>query len=278
MQALGQPEMKSTRLYCSGYWLVDGNKKRSREHYAALLRASLDMIQGEELVFYSSDDAQIELVQRLAENRLIAFTGVLLAVECLPARILAESLVAACQRMELDKVAMPPNFLEGRFGREKGVAHYWRDLKGSGHLAYLDILTIWLSKISLASKLAHSGPADRPVAWMDVSVSRFSEIRENPNFHALNLPADKLSHYQDSGMRYCGEELPLNASFMSATAPVWARVEAEFRDAASRAATMAYGHDEETVLADCVWLKPDMFHCIGKKKAYDLRPPPQTGQ
>ena len=101
---------------------------------------------------------------------------------------------------------------------------------------------------------------------MDVSVSRFKDRSNVETFQQLKLPFDRLSHY-GTLMRFYGVPLPLNASFLSANAPVWRDVEAEFAEAASRAKGMAYGHDEETILADCLWRRPELFHSIGSPDA-----------
>lgn len=247
----------SKRLYCSGYWPISGNTKRSQEHYAAYLPATLDIIHGQELVFYSNDNSYIERVHKLAEERGITFTGSFMEDSELPARDLAVQMVDACRGMNLDKFAKSSDL-----GSEKGVIHYWRDFVGSGEPVYRKLLSIWLSKVFLTSALAQGVETDRLTAWMDISVSRFQGRRENSGFQNLVLPADRLSHY-GSAMRFYGVRLPLNASFLCGTGPVWSAVEEEFSDATNRATTMPYGHDEETVLADCVRRKPELFYCIG---------------
>ena len=64
-------------------------------------------------------------------------------------------------------------------------------------------------------------------------------------------------------MRYMGQPLPINASYLSASAQVWLLVNEIFQDVASRAVAMPYGHDEETILGECQRHNPELFHCIG---------------
>ena len=45
-----------SKLFVCGYWPVSGNLKRSSEHYNTLLPQTLQLIRGEELVFYSSSE------------------------------------------------------------------------------------------------------------------------------------------------------------------------------------------------------------------------------
>ena len=33
---------------------------------------------------------------------------------------------------------------------------------------------------------------------------------------------------------------------------------------------MPYGHDEETIIADCVWRNGERFHCVGEPQPYTL--------
>ena len=255
MSSKSNPE---ERFYCCGFWNVLGNKKNSRQHYEFYLPKTLDMIAGSNLRFFSDDAQIIKMVGAMCEERQIFFDPELMPQENLPGWHIAARLVKSCANMELKEFARPPEQ-----GGEKGEIHYWRDLNGSGVEAYRSILAIWMSKVELTTSLAAEGGEKRMAAWIDVSVSRFNGERENYNFHRISTPRGKLSHYA-SDMRFFGTRLPLNASFLSADAATWSRLQNEFDCAAERAAKMPYGHDEETILADCLWRLPDSFHCIGK--------------
>ena len=248
---------KERRTYCTGFWSLAENKKYPADHYHRLLPATLDMIRGSSLVFHYDSEQEAAFVRKLCTDRNIGLTEVHLNLKDLPASDLANDLVEACQKMKLDRFE-EPQYHES----EKGMIHYWRDLKGSGESAYRDMLAIWLSKVPITTEVACSVAKSAQVAWIDASSSRFAGQRQNHNFGNLELPHQKLSHY-GSSMRFFGARLPLNASFLSATAPVWQEIRREYLVSSEKAKAMPYGHDEETVLADCVWRRPDLFHCVG---------------
>ncbi len=248
------------RLYCSGYWMIAGNTKRPKSLYDSYLPATLDMVRDQDLVFYSDDQHQMSHVRELCAERDIHLVERFLSIADLPAFGLAQEMLEACRRMELDRFAKP-----AEYNGEKGVVHYWRDFRGSGEDVFCSMLSIWLSKVFLTSALARSDGGERPVAWIDASLSRFKRHRDVKAIQKMDLPHDRLSHYGNA-MRYYGALLPLNASFLSAHAPVWRDVEVEFEEAANRAKGMAYAHDEETIFADCLWRRPELFHCISPSK------------
>ncbi|WP_068110205.1 hypothetical protein [Tropicimonas marinistellae] len=246
------------RLYCCGYWHVPGNTKNSVEQYERYLPRTLDMIAGGNLRFLSDDADLIEKIEGWCRDRAISVDTVVMDQAALPGAELALRLLAGCENMALDSIAKPPSY-----SGEKGMNHYWRDLVGSGKEAFHAMLAIWMSKVPLAAALAETSDPDQSVAWIDASIARFVGQRENDDFARVSTPVGKVSHYA-SPMRFLGARLPLNASFLSADVPTWAVLHEEFGRAADRAAAMPYGHDEETILADCVWRRPELFHCIGK--------------
>ena len=249
--------LKERRSYCTGFWRVAENKKYGADHYHKYLPLTLDMIRGSNLIFHYESEQEVSLVRDLCAKRNISLTEVRLNLRDLPAFNMASEFVEACCGMKLDRFTTPP-YHES----EKGMIHFWRDLKGSGKTAYCEMLAIWLSKVPIATQIATSEAQDSPVAWIDVSISRFAGQRQNHDFHNLELPHQKLSHYASS-MKFYGARLPLTASFLSATGPVWQQVSQEYSVSLDKALAMPYGHDEETVLADCVWRRPDLFHCVG---------------
>lgn len=254
-----------SRLYCCGYWNVAGSRKRSHAHYAALLPETLDMIRGARLHFITNDPAQADAVRALCAPRGISCETELVEITDLPGHALAGRLLESCRNMALDTFPEPPEH-----GSEKGMIHYWRDFRGSGAEAYRAVLAIWLSKVGLSARLAaEHAAAGGQVAWIDVSVARFNGLRENWDFHRADTPPDKLSHYA-SPMKFYGAPLPLNASFLCASAPVWDQVAALFAQAGERGAAMPYGHDEETLMADCIWRRPDLFHVLGRRAKQSL--------
>ena len=92
-----------SKLFVCGYWPVSGNLKRSSEHYNTLLPQTLQLIRGEELVFYSSSEEVLSWAEGLCQQSSVLMRPVLLALPDLPAWTLADRLVRCCGAMQLDK-------------------------------------------------------------------------------------------------------------------------------------------------------------------------------
>ena len=244
------------KLYVSGYWPVSGNLKRSGEHYNTLLPKTLQLIRGEELVFYSSSEEVLSWAEGLCQQASIRMRPMLLPLDQLPAWQLAARLVACCGAMQLDQWQKPRSF-----GGEKGVIHYWRDYKEAGPEVFRALHAVWLSKFALVAEQASQVNHDRLV-WMDSTIARFQGRRSNWRFWLVDEHLQKFSHY-GSDMRSFGRRLPLNASYVSDPREQWAALQTLFSQKAELAAQMPYGNDEETILAECVREHPDWFQCIG---------------
>ena len=245
------------RTFVSGYWKLPGNAKRSVDYYGRHFSQLLSVMREQHLIFYS-DDEQIldDMASRAAESR-VSLDARHLPVMQLPAFEQSESLAKSCSLMALDQWSRP-----SRTAGEKGVNHYWRDLKGSGLETYRQLLCVWLSKVPLMSSLASQMPSDHGLSWVDLTIMRFSHQRSNWRFWRVSDRPGCLSHYA-SPMRYMGQPLPINASYLSASAQVWLLVNEIFQGSASLASAMPYGHDEETILGECQRQNPELFHCIG---------------
>ena len=244
------------KLYVCGYWPVRGNLKRSGEHYNTLLPQSLQLIRGEELVFYSSSEEVLSWAEGLCQQASIRMRPVLLALHDLPAWTLADRLVRCCGAMQLDQWQKPRSF-----GGEKGVIHYWRDYKGAGPEAFRAMHAVWLSKFALVAEQASQVEHERLV-WMDSTLARFNRCRSNWRFWLTQDHPHKFSHY-GSDMRRFGRLLPLNASYISGPREQWAAFQALFSQKAELAAQMPYGNDAETILSECIREQPDWFQRIG---------------
>ena len=248
------------RIYFSGLWLIDGNRKKSEERYLQNLASTLRMIAGEELHFFHDDGAVLDEVLRDCSAHGIRVVPHRRSIEELPAWNAAADLVDCCRSMQLDRFPRPATF-----GSEKCLAHYWRDYWDGGAETYRRMLAIWISKVSLMAEAAQTVQAshDRRFCWIDASIARFNHRRTAWNFARVRTAPDKLSHYQ-SPMTYLARPLPLNASFLCATAEVWQDVRRDFLAMVEKARETPYAHDEETILAQCVWADPAKFATIGR--------------
>ncbi|MGC6482621.1 MAG: hypothetical protein ACON4T_03505 [Synechococcus sp.] len=244
------------KLYVCGYWPIRGNLKRSGQHYSTLLPQTLQLIRGEELVFYSSSDDVLCQVDSMCQQLSIRMRPVLLAVDDLPASGLAERLVRCCAAMRLDQWQKPRSF-----HGEKGAIHYWRDYKASGQDVLRAMYSIWLSKFALVAEQASCSEHARLV-WIDSTLARFNRRRSNWRFWLVQDHPQKFSHYGSDMCRY-GQKLPLNASYVSGPREQWSAFQALFLQKAELATQMPYGNDEETILSECMREQPDWFQRIG---------------
>lgn len=248
-------------LFISGYWPLPANRKYSASHYERLLPETIALIAGRRLLFFSDSVDVLEHVDGLARRHGIASEGSLLPLTSLPMWDLAGDMVEACRRMGLDAWPAPV-----AYGREKGVTHYWRDFRGSGEVAYRQLLAIWLSKVALVATQAGRDPACDALAWIDITLARIRGARTNWRFWEIEDVPDTVSHYS-SPMRFHGRDLPVSAGYLSAAPSVWPRLAALFERTARQAALMAYAHDEETILGQCHAHSPDLFRCVGRPLA-----------
>ena len=254
--------------YCSGYWSIPGNPKRSVSHYEAGLSETLALLRGSTLHFNSNHSETLASVTRLAKLNDIHLELEDVAIEELPGWGISKTLVECCSAMKLDVMTRPASLKVS----EKGVVHYWRDFKDGGPDTYRRLLAIWMSKIALTTSVSRGAAGDDIFAWVDISLSRFNGQRTNWDISNLALDSNKVSHFA-SQMQFQGQTLPLNASFLAAGARTWAALEASFALATQQAVQMPYAHDEETILSDCVRRAPDDFHTIGSPLTPDNTSP-----
>lgn len=245
------------KVFVSGYWAIPENNKHDLAHYDSLLPETLSLIAGRRLVFYSGCSEMLDYIERLCKQFDISVEPELVPFNSLPKWDLAGRMLESCTRMGLDAWPAPDSY-----GREKGVIHYWRDYKGSGSVAYRQLLAVWMSKISLVSMLQERFAHVSALAWIDVTLSRIRDARTNWRFWEVADIAGSISHYS-SPMRYYGRVLPISAGYMSTDPATWTILSKLFTSTAEQAASMAYAHDEETILAQCYTTNPALFHCIG---------------
>jgi hypothetical protein len=245
------------RLYVSGLWLIQNNVKRSPDHYFQNLPGTFSLIKGQRLVFHYDDESVINEVSRLAREFQITLEPVKINIQELECWVWASRFVDGCQAMRLNEL----RFLDDHAG-EKGVAHFRRDLQKGGKSSYERMLTIWLSKVSIVTGLANNS-SDRSIAWIDASIARFNHDRENWDFTKLKSVPGCISHYGNR-MSFYGKRLPLNAAYLEGNCKAWNTLYSLYNEILPKAARMPYGHDEETVLSECVTRSPELFNCLGQ--------------
>jgi hypothetical protein len=266
-QLFGSPDSPEYRkkVYVSGYWKIAGWKKKQTTFYEKILDQTMAMLEGCHVIFYYNCDSFNKTVEDLAAKYSVMIDLQLKDLEELPCWPISYDYVVACQRMNLSLCETSYWADNYKLVGEKGVKHYQRDLADSGFNAYRSALAVWLSKIPIANLVAQEYETIN-TAWVDASIARFSQVRENHCFTRTNDKQSRLSHYH-SGMKYYSSTIPVSASYLSGDAIAWSLVNALYFNFLSKLKDSSYGHDEETVLAHCHHHSPLLFNLLNPNQA-----------
>ena len=243
--------------YVTGLWRIPANPKRDFEtEYKPLVAQLLQtVLPGQKLLFYYADEEVSEFV-RSCNTRGCRIVFEKAPIPSLPSYAVAKEYVSSCTRQakentRLLSVAIRMSDSDKR--REKGIVHALRDLKSG---AYLDLFTVWTSKIYLVADATQKrpfseGPNDR-FAWIDAGACRFGL---DPALYLDDTRPDGSIHlFRSPSMLYMGNPLPVHASFMVGLPHAWKTLRNEFSHQLHSLKNTMYGHDEETLLYH-VWLQ-----------------------
>ncbi|MAG75230.1 MAG: hypothetical protein CL811_00610 [Colwelliaceae bacterium] len=250
------------RIYISGYWSVGSNVKKSVSVYMFGIRRTFKLLANSTLYFFTNNEEVKVNIKELAQVWNINLTIIHRELSDLPASIYVNNVIDAAESM-FDKCLD----LDYRKSNEKGVLHYYRDLRKAGVDNYRELLLIWLSKIFLVREIVNSKSENFPVdstlfCWVDCTAERFSFTRDNWEFTKQELPIEKISHYAGS-LNYLGIRLPLSASFLAGGDKAWETVKSKFIEQLESISQYRYAHDEETLLTNIMFDNSDLFHTIG---------------
>ena len=250
-------QTRPDRTYVMAYWPVPSNAKRSLDHYTKHLALSLEMLAGENLYFISSNNSILASVEELCRKNNINLHLDKLLLDDLQKRSSMDSLLDRAKRFGASLRAPPVDFQN-----DKGLIHYWRDLRQAGEDTFLKIFCIWHSKIDLLHKAASENPfSSIEFAWLDASISRFNGRRAGWDFRLVRCVPGAISHYPNI-MRKNGKELALNASFIIGDKAAINRLHEGYEKAFSDCLSEDYPNDEETVLDSMVRRTPQLFSVI----------------
>lgn len=253
---------KDKRVYVSGYWEIQSNVKKSKNVYLYGIAKTLKLLKGCTLYFLTSDSKIKDYVSEQCRLNDITLTIVDRHLDDLPAQKYATQLIKSARLMNLSHSV--PDF-DYRLSKEKGIIHYYRDLLKAGEDNYNSLLNIWLSKVFLVNEIINDNQFDNTtmVCWIDCTAERFRFTRSNWKFTAQSLCPKRLNHYSGA-MKYLGVNLPISAWFMAANKKIWSEVESEFTiEIKTLESSVAYAHDEETLLTNVLLRKPKLSNCLG---------------
>jgi hypothetical protein len=250
-------QAERARTYVMAYWPVAGNAKRSLDHYTEHLALSLEMLAGQNLYFISGNNKVLSSVENLCRIHGIRLHTEKLLLDDLRKRPQMDQLLLRARSFGA-KLPAPP----ADFQRDKGLIHYWRDLRQSGEETFRRVFCIWHSKIDLLQKAARDNPfGSLEFAWVDASISRFNRQRAGWDFRQVDCTPGVIRHYPNV-MRKNGRELALNASFLLADRAGIDALHAAYEDAFAASLAENYPNDEETVLDMVVTRHPALFRAI----------------
>lgn len=239
-----------------GYWQIPENTKRSPAHYATQLPATLAMLAGQRLVFWSDSVVVQRWLETLARAGGVQLIAVSKPIDALPAGELTAQFVHQTERYGAGTAAPV------QFNQEKGLWHYWRDFRISGSAVYQKLIAIWLSKVLLMEEVARSDPFGSDyVAWVDATAARFNGRRRHWNFVEAASRDGMIAHYRSS-MRKNGRALSLNASFLKGDRRAWERLATLYREQLQLAVQEPYPNDEETLLHEIICAHPELFQVL----------------
>ena len=246
------------RTYVMAYWPIAENAKRSLDHYKKHIALSLEMLAGQNLYFVSGNNAVLSSVETLCRIHGVNLHSVKMVLDGLPKRPQMTTLLMRAYRFGLALQSPPTDFQS-----DKGLIHYWRDLRQGGEDSFKKVFSVWHSKIDILHKAAIENPfGSSEFAWVDASVSRFNGKRAGWDFRKITHAREGILHHYPNKMRKNGQQLPLNASFLLGDLKAIEAVRAAYESAFIKALEGNYPNDEETVLSEIVSQTPSLFSVI----------------
>lgn len=261
-----------SRTYVMAYWPVADNAKRSLDHYTKYLALSLEMLAGQNLYFVSGNNAVLSSVEAHCRQHGIKLHVEKVVLDDLPKRPQMNELLLRAKQFGAALRAPPADFQ-----RDKGLIHYWRDLRQAGEESFRKVFCIWHSKIGILHKAAVDNPfASTEFAWVDASVARFNNNRAGWDFRQISQSRAGVIYHYPNDMRKHGRQLPLNASFLLGDRKAIDDLHAAYEDAFRNSLAENYPNDEETVLAGVVASRPGLFSVIAGPSVPATAPHPNV--
>jgi|GEM_PF-1214964 len=252
--------MPPKRLYISALYIVEGNLKRSPEHYFHHLEHTLAMIRGGSLMFFYESAGILSRVTAVATKYEINFLPQKLSLEDHPdyerTQILAQN---ACDfRMDVFVDAFPQ-----LTSNEKGFNQYFKFLnRGENLQAYGKQLVCTIGKYSLIKKAMAKYDFEE-LYWVDVSASRFNHERKNFDFSKISIHKDAIHHYSSSQTIF-GQTQKVQGSVLCGNRKAWtsfAELFDEIFEVYVRSGCI-YPATDEPLMTLCHLKKPELFERV----------------
>jgi len=241
-----------------GYWPISSNSKRSLKYYQTYIENTLDMIPGEQLVFLTNNLFCVDNIFKQCEKKGIALKINIIDIEDMDKFDSTKQLLQLTKKYGKKFKSKPESAK-----REKGIVHYWRDLKESDDETFRKVFCVWHSKIDFISSVANINPFNSSeFAWIDASISRFSNKRVGWQFNHIEYRnGGTLVHYPSKMKKY-GKKLALNASFLLCDLEAINKLNTLFDKEFQISLSEVYPNDEETLLDTITKNSPELFRSI----------------
>lgn len=239
--------------FIMAFYNFKGNKRHNLDHYKKHITRTFRIMPKSKIVFFYEDDNIFNLIKRRCKTKTII--GKKILNNDLPTFEITKNYVNSLKKLNIKKME--------NYSREfeKGKSHYY-ELKNCGDKVYHQILTIWTSKLFLIEKVINDNPyKTNNFAWVDVSLGKMNDKRNNWNWMTNIYPENKISFYP-SKMTYYGTKLNLSAGFIYSEKNYFIKLINLYKIKLEELKDDIYGHDEETILNFIYLDKIKLFNII----------------
>lgn len=222
---------KKNTTFVSGFWHIPKNKKRNLQHYKSLLSRTMEMVKGQNLIYYHNGFELNGIGDNVIQRNI--------EVENLPTYDISSKYLNSCKAQN--------NNIVSPF--EKGGIHYRREYMESGEESFRKVFTVWTSKLFLLKEVYNENPFDTEYfSWIDASISRMNYQRKNWDFMNKIYPDDECAMIYKSSMSYKRESLKLSCGFMLFDIKSMKDIINLYEEMLEALSNDNYAHDEETIL------------------------------
>ena len=248
--------MKGQRLYVSGLWIIEGNTKRSRQHYLDLLPETFKILRGEHLVFFCESEDIKAVVLSLAQRYKVSLTIKHLPIQQHPDYALTKQMAGNIR---------PENFkiwadaFKGSGTHEKAL-NQQRFLQNSRHDIYSTITTCTLGKVSLLNEITLENNYAE-YFWIDASASR-EYISGKMDFRRWRLKPGAINH-RVSGMKLFGKHQTASGMVLGGEPQVWQKLHGIYQSLLKTYISTRCPHPatDEVLMTLIAAQHPELFHC-----------------
>ena len=248
--------MKGQRLYVSGLWIIEGNTKRSRQHYLDLLPETFKILRGEHLVFFCESEDIKAVAWSLAKQYEVNLVIKHLPIQQHPDYALTKQMAGNIR---------PENFkiwadaFKGSGTHEKAL-NQQRLLQNSRHDIYSTITTCTLGKASLLNEITLENNYAE-YFWIDASASR-EYISGKIDFRRWRLKPGAINH-RASGMKLFGKHQTASGMVLGGEPQVWQKLHGIYQSLLKTYISTRCPHPatDEVLMTLIAAQHPELFHC-----------------